>query len=115
MLPSLESLSPPLFTYEVTVTNNGGWDADDVVLGFLIPPGAGKDGVPLQTLFGFERVNVPKGESVTVFLYPSLLDFTQVNVSGERLPVAGEYTFHFGIPETQSFGQGFAVHTIRVE
>ena len=27
-------------------------DADHVVLGMLTPPGAGKDGVPLQTLWG---------------------------------------------------------------
>ena len=33
-------------------------DADDVVLGFLKPPGAGVGGTPLQTLFGFERVHV---------------------------------------------------------
>jgi hypothetical protein len=32
------------------------------VLGMLLPPGAGQGGVPLQTLFGFERVHVKKGE-----------------------------------------------------
>ena len=39
---------------KVTVTNTGKLDADDVVLGFLTPPGAGQNGVPLQTLYGFE-------------------------------------------------------------
>lgn len=54
---------------QVTVTNTGKMDADDVVLGFMVPPGAGVDGVPLQTLFGFERVHVPAGQSVSVYLY----------------------------------------------
>jgi hypothetical protein len=30
------------------VTNTGSVDSDDVVLGFLVPPGAGTDGIPLQ-------------------------------------------------------------------
>jgi len=38
------------------VTNTGVMDADDVVLGFLTPPSAGVNGVPLQTLYAFDRV-----------------------------------------------------------
>lgn len=38
-------------------------DSDDVVLGFIVPPGAGTNGTPLQELFGFERVFVPAGAS----------------------------------------------------
>lgn len=60
----------PLASYLVNVTNTGTIDADDVVLGFLRPPGAGIDGVPLQTLFGFERVHVKAGPTVSVYLYP---------------------------------------------
>ena len=56
---ALISSYAPLVNYEVKVTNTGTVDADDVVLGFLVPPGAGVNGVPLQTLFGFERVHVP--------------------------------------------------------
>ena len=41
----------PLVEYLVNVSNVGEVDADDVVLGFMTPPGAGQDGVPLQTLF----------------------------------------------------------------
>ena len=40
----------PLIKYSVNVTNTGSVDADEVVLGFLKPPGAGVNGVPLQTL-----------------------------------------------------------------
>ena len=34
--------------YNVAVTNTGKVDSDDVVLGFMVPPGAGTGGVPLQ-------------------------------------------------------------------
>jgi len=112
--PSLSSLSAPLAKYQVNVTNTGNVDADDVVLGTIVPPGAGQNGTPLQYLFGFERVHVPKGKTVSVFLYPTLGDFTQVDFKGERVPVAGDYTVNFGIPETHQYGQGFATHKISV-
>jgi len=41
--------------YRVDVTNTGNYYADDAVLGFIVPPDAGKDGVPLKYLFGFEK------------------------------------------------------------
>ena len=69
-------------------------DADDVVLGFLTPPGAGKDGVPLQTLFGFERVHLKAGETQTVYLYPALTEFAPVGVDGTRRALEGTYTAH---------------------
>ena len=37
--------------HTVMVTNTGGKPADDVVLGFVKPPGAGQSGVPLQNLY----------------------------------------------------------------
>ena len=60
--------------FSVNVTNSGMVDADDVVFGFLTPPGAGTGGVPLKQLFGFERVHVKAGQTVSVFLYPTLTD-----------------------------------------
>jgi hypothetical protein len=60
-----------------------------VVLGFLKPPGAGVAGVPLQTLYGFDRVHVPAGKTVTVELYPSLADFTQVRAPARARPRRG--------------------------
>merc|ERR1712054_134301 len=41
--PSLKELGAetPLVKYRVNVTNTGNVDSDDVVLGFLSPPGAG--------------------------------------------------------------------------
>jgi len=111
--PSLESLSAPLVEYRVNVTNTGSYDADDAVLGFIEPPGAGTNGVPLKYLFGFERVHVPRGQTVSVFLYPSVMDFTVVNLDGKRVPLVGEYSVSFGIEETHALGQGFATHKIR--
>ena len=102
----------PLAAYVVNVTNTGTMGADDVVLGFLIPPGAGVGGVPLQTLFGFERVHVKAGETVSVELYPSLTDFTQVGADGARRVLAGEYTVEFGTRQTATHGMGYVKHTI---
>ena len=47
-------------------TGSGGSAVCVQVLGFLVPPGAGERGVPLQTLFGFERVHVKAGQTVMV-------------------------------------------------
>ena len=68
------------------MANTGSMDADDVVLGFLTPPGAGQNGVPLKTLFGFGRVHVRAGETVSVFLYPSLTDFARADADGVSRP-----------------------------
>ena len=91
----------------VNVTNTGSRDADDVVLGFLTPPSAGKDGVPLKILFGFQRVHVKSGATATVTLYPSIMDFTRVSVDGQFGVLAGEYGVHFGVAETHAFGMGY--------
>eukprot|EP00729_Bicosta_minor_P001353 gene1353-22714_t len=102
----------PLVSYLVNVTNTGSVDAADVVLGFLTPPGAGVNGVPLKTLFGFERIFLKAGETKSVYLYPALTDFTQVDASGQRNVFAGEYTFSFGVQETLGHGMGYAEHRI---
>jgi len=110
--PESSAVNVPLTTYAINVTNTGSIDADDAVLGFLIPPGAGQGGVPLQTLFGFDRVHVKAGETVTVWLLPTLNDFTQVRVDGRREAAPGVYKFRFGVEETAKYGQGFVEHTM---
>ncbi len=92
----------------VNVTNTGAVDSDDVVLGFLVPPGAGVDGTPLQELFGFERVFVPAGQTVTVYLGAQGVRFTQAGKDGVRRALAGEYKVRFGVRETAAGGGGFA-------
>ena len=100
---------PQLFPADevVKVTNTGSRDADDVVLGFLTPPSAGKDGVPVKVLFGFQRVHVKAGASATVTLYPSLMDFTRVALDGQFSVHSGEYGVHFGVVESHAFGMGY--------
>lgn len=94
------------------MTNTGSIDADDVVLGFLSPPNAGENGVPLQVLFGFQRVHVGAGEAVYVTLYPSLIEFSQVDLGGVRRPLVGKYNVHFGVKETAVYGMGYAEHEV---
>jgi hypothetical protein len=101
--------------FAVNVTNTGNVDADDVVLGFITPPGAGKDGVELKKLFGFERVHVKAGETVTVSLYPDYLSFTQVTGDGKRIPHEGQYTVEFGVRETLAHGMGFAQKAVSAQ
>jgi hypothetical protein len=92
----------------VNVTNTGAVDSDDVVLGFLVPPGAGENGVPLQELFGFERVFVRAGETVTVYLGAQGYRFCQADREGVRHALRGQYTVRFGIRESAALGMGFA-------
>ena len=86
-----------LAEYSVNVTNTGAYDADDVVLGFIKPPGGGVDGVPLQSLFNFERVHVNAGQTVTVTLAAKALDFTAVQPDGRRVALVGRHTVEFGV------------------
>ena len=101
--------------YYVNVTNTGALDADDVVLGFLVPPGAGVGGTPLQEMFGFERVFVPAGQTVTVYLGAQGVSFTQADAAGVRRFLPGDYTVRFGVRETAAHGMGFAEAPLRVE
>jgi beta-D-xylosidase 4 len=108
----VETASMAPISYVVNVTNTGSIDADHVVLGMAIPPDAGVDGVPLQELWGFERVFVPAGKTITVEMYPALTSFTQVNGDGLRNAHTGEYTFRFGIPEMRK-DQGYLEHAVQ--
>jgi pre-mRNA-splicing factor SYF2/beta-D-xylosidase 4 len=96
----------------VNVTNTGAVDSDDVVLGFLTPPGAGTNGVPLQELFGFERVFVPAGQTVTVYLGAQGVRFCQPDTAGVRHALKGQYKVTFGLKESAALGMGFAEFTV---
>ena len=95
----------------VNVTNTGAVDSDNVVLGFLVPPNAGKDGAPLQELFGFERVFVAAGQTVTVYLGAQGAAFTQVGADGMRRAVRGVYRVRFGLRGAAS-ASGFAEFSV---
>lgn len=111
----LVAATAPLTQFNISVTNTGSVDADDVVLGFLKPPGAGQNGVPLQTLFDFSRVHVKAGQTVSVQMYPALTDFATVDADGARQALAGEYAFSFGVKETVAGGMGYAEHRLHTE
>lgn len=105
----------PAINFAVNVTNTGDVDADDVVLGFVTPPNAGKNGVSLKALFGFERVHVKAGETVTVLLYPDYLTFTQVTKEGIRVAHEGPYVIEVGVRETAKYGMGFTEQTVMAQ
>jgi hypothetical protein len=84
--------------FSVNVTNTGSMDADEAVLGFVVPPSAGEGGVPLKSLFGFERVHVRRGETVTVTLYPSLSDFMAVDAAGAYVLLDTKWMWQHGFP-----------------
>jgi hypothetical protein len=65
------------------------------------------NGVPLKQLFGFERVHLKAGETKSVYLYPTLNEFTQVDTHGVRQVLAGEYSVSFGEERSGAQGQGF--------
>ena len=85
------------------------------VLGFMKPPGAGDNGVPLQLLYDFARVHVKAGASELVTLHTTAKDFTQLDEAGTRRALAGEYTFVFGVKETVAHGGGWATTTVRMK
>jgi beta-D-xylosidase 4 len=81
----------------VNVTNTGAVDADDVVIAFLQTPGNGTNGIPIQEVFDFQRVHVPAGQTVTVYLYLQARHLTRITSAGKRVAVAGRYTVRFGV------------------
>lgn len=62
----------------------------------------------MQELFGFERVHVPAGQTVTVYLGAQGVRFTQAGADGVRHALPGDYRVEFGIRETAEHGGGFA-------
>jgi beta-glucosidase len=85
-------------TATVTVTNSSDVTGEEVVEAYLKTPQA--DG-PIQSLVGFQRVNVPKGESkdVTITLDPRSL--SSVDDKGNRSILEGKYSLVLGGAQPQ--------------
>ncbi len=85
-------------TATVTVTNAGTVPGDEVVEAYLKTPQ--KDG-PIHSLAGFERVNIPAGQSrdVTISLDPRTL--SSVDAAGNRSILPGKYTLTLGGAQPQ--------------
>jgi hypothetical protein len=91
----------PLTDYiSITVKNVGSLAGDDVVLAYTTPPPVpAETGAPIQTLFGFERVTLQPGQSITLQFALSLHDLTFVGPSGKRQPSLGRWHLRFGQSE----------------
>ena len=61
----------------------------------------------MQSLFGFERIHVKAGETVSVFLYLALTELAVTALNGERHALPGEYTVSFGVAESAQFNMGY--------
>jgi len=76
-------------TATVSVTNSGTVGGDEVVEAYLKTPQVGG---PIHTLAGFQRVNIPAGQSksVTINIDPRI--YSSVDDQGNRSILAGKYT-----------------------
>jgi len=80
----------PLASMTCVVTNTGQRPSDVVVLAFMSGPNPGKNGNPIKTLIGFERVrNLAAGQKSTVNFPITAHDLSLVNQSGNREAQAG--------------------------
>jgi hypothetical protein len=68
-----------------------------------------------QELFGFERVRVPAGQTVTVYLGAQGVRFTQAGPDGIRRVLRGDYAVRFGVREVSSQGMGYAELPLRAD
>ena len=69
----------------------------------------------MKTLFGFERVHVRVGETVSVSLLPALAELAAVAPDGERYALPGEYSVSYGVAETAASGMGYATTSFVAE
>jgi beta-glucosidase len=85
-------------TATVTVTNSGAIAGDEVVEAYLKTPQ--KDG-PIQSLAGFQRVNIPAGQSREVKIDIDPRTISSVDDQGNRSVLPGKYTLTFSGAQPQ--------------
>ena len=104
--PSLRGTATTVF---INVSNTGSVDSDDVVLAFLVPPGSGQGGRPLQELLGWARVHVAAGQSQLVQINAPWAALTLVDGEGRRAAVPGTWVVRVGVRQAAvQGGMGFA-------
>lgn len=79
---------------EVTVTNTGMREGDDVVQLYLSFPSV--PGAPLRALRGFKRVHLKSGESQNVRFELKDRDLSMVSEAGEPIIAEGKYSLSIG-------------------
>jgi len=98
-------------TAEVTVTNTGKVNGDEVVQLYLNFPGV--PGAPLKALRGFRRVHLDAGASVKVQFELQPRDLSIVTEAGEVVVPEGEFKLSIGGGEPGS-GAPYVAQTFRV-
>jgi beta-glucosidase len=83
----------PLVT-EVTVTNTGKYEGDEVAQLYLSFPNV--PGAPLRALRGFQRVHLKPGESQRVHFELKDRDLSMVTEAGEPIIAEGKYSVSIG-------------------
>jgi len=84
---------PTLASSTCVVTNTGQRTSDVTVLAFMVGPDPGKNGNPMKTLFGFERVrNLAPGQKSTVTFPIAAHDLSYVNEQGQREGHSGTWS-----------------------
>ncbi len=81
-------------TVDVDVKNTGQTGGDEVVQAYIVFPKL--PGAPLKALRGFQRVNIPAGQTKHVRLTLDPRDLSMVNEEGTRLVAAGAYKLFVG-------------------
>ena len=81
-------------TAEVTVTNTGKLEGDEVAQLYLSFPKVA--GAPLRALRGFRRVHLKPGESQTVSFELKDRDLSMVSAAGEPIIAKGKYSVSIG-------------------
>jgi beta-glucosidase len=82
----------------VTVTNTGKMNGDEVVQAYLKTP---QERGPINSLVGFERVNIPAGSSKEVTIKIDPRSISSVDDQGNRSILAGKYTLTLGGAQPQ--------------
>ncbi|MGB7496937.1 MAG: glycoside hydrolase family 3 C-terminal domain-containing protein [Candidatus Acidiferrum sp.] len=93
-LPKKEIKADDALSAEVTVTNTGKRDGDEVVQLYLSFPSV--PGAPLRALRGFKRVHLKTGESQKVRFELKDSDLSMVSDAGEPIIAAGRYLVSIG-------------------
>ena len=78
-------------TVEVTVSNEGKWDVDEVAQAYLSAPGAGTT-APISQLVAFQRVSIPAGQSQKVTFTIPADRLKTVQADGTQKLTKGKYT-----------------------
>ncbi len=97
---------------DVTVTNTGKLDGDEVAQLYLTFPRV--PGVPLRALRGFKRVHLKAGKSETLHFELNARDLSMVTEAGECIVAEGNYSVWIGGGQPDT-GAPSVMKTLRVQ